>query len=162
MRRQPAARRFAAVPIVPIIGAFLAKKAVASYAIFNAVHSYGIPKLLSHDKSASATRRVGRGRRGAARVPMYLVKRGAPRADQPPTPSSTTPFAARAWWPHVAQNLEPRAERPDKRALPPVIAEALPGASSGGRPWGRALDAALGVLDEAVRPKVVNQIMRCK
>ena len=37
MLRATAVRRFAAVPIVPIIGAFLAKKAVASYAIFNAV-----------------------------------------------------------------------------------------------------------------------------
>ena len=38
MLRATAVRRFAAVPIVPIIGAFLAKKAVASYAIFNAAH----------------------------------------------------------------------------------------------------------------------------
>ena len=61
--REPAVRRFAALPIVPIIGAFLAKKAVASYAIFEAVHKYGIPKLFR--QVAHATRAWTQ-RRGAS------------------------------------------------------------------------------------------------
>ena len=50
-------RNFAALPIVPIVGAFLAKKAVASYAIFEAVHKYGIPRLFR--QVAHATRAWG-------------------------------------------------------------------------------------------------------
>ena len=54
MLRATAVRRFAALPIVPIIGAFLAKKAVASYAIFNAVY----PVCKFHAGRTPSTRRL--------------------------------------------------------------------------------------------------------
>ena len=114
---QPAARRFAAVPIVPIIGAFLAKKAVASYAIFNAVHSYGIPKLFR--QVAHATRAWGVDA-AARREFLYLVK-GALRAPTSAYSFVENSFAARVVA-HVAQNPELRAEL--NKRVPPVIVEA--------------------------------------
>ena len=77
MLRATAVRHFG-VPVLPIIGAFLAKKAVASYAIFNAVHSYGIPKLFR--QVAHATRAWGVDA-AARREFLYLVKGGG-SADQ--------------------------------------------------------------------------------
>jgi len=36
--------RSLALPALPAVGALLAKKATAAYALFNAAHAYGIPK----------------------------------------------------------------------------------------------------------------------
>ena len=144
MLRATAVRRFAAVPIVPIIGAFLAKKAVASYAIFNAVHSYGIPKLFR--QVAHATRAWGVDA-AARREFLYLVK-GALRALTSAYSFVENSFAARVVA-HVAQNPELRAEL--NKRVPPVIVEALQSAVRR-TPVGKAFDAALGVL-EKVRPK---------
>ena len=139
-----AVRRFAAVPIVPIIGAFLAKKAVASYAIFNAVHSCGIPKLFR--QVAHATHAWGVDA-AARREFLYLVK-GALRAPTSAYSFVENSFAARVVA-HVAQNPELRAEL--NKRVPPVIVEALQSAVRR-TPVGKAFDAALGVL-EKVRPK---------
>ena len=142
--REPAVRRFAALPIVPIIGAFLAKKAVASYAIFEAVHKYGIPKLFR--QVAHATRAWGVDA-AARREYLYLVK-GSLRAPTSAYSFVENSFAARVVA-HVAQNPELRAEL--NKRVPPVIVEALQSAVRR-TPVGKAFDAALGVLDK-VRPK---------
>ena len=142
--REPAARRFAALPIVPIIGAFSAKKAVASYAIFEAVHKYGIPKLFR--QVAHATRAWGVDA-AARREFLYLVK-GSLRAPTSAYSFVENSFAARVVA-HVAQNPELRAEL--NKRVPPVIVEALQSAVRR-TPVGKAFDAALGVL-EKVRPK---------
>ena len=97
--REPAVRRFAALPIVPIIGAFLAKKAVASYAIFEAVHKYGIPKLFR--QVAHATRAWGVDA-AARREFLYLVK-GSLRAPTSAYSFVENSFAARVvpTWPKI-------------------------------------------------------------
>ena len=175
MLRATAVRRFAAVPIVPIIGAFLAKKAVASYAIFNAVypvrkfHAGRTPStrrlldgvlLVSHRNAqvhsygipklfrqvAHATRAWGVDAT-ARREFLYLVK-GSLRAPTSAYSFVENSFAARVVA-HVAQNPELRAEL--NKRVPPVIVEALQSAVRR-TPVGKAFDAALGVLDK-VRPK---------
>ena len=109
--RAAAVRRFAALPIVPIIGAFLAKKAVASYAIFEAVHKYGIPKLFR--QVAQATRAWGVDA-AARREFLYLVK-GSLRAPTSAYSFVENSFAARVVA-HVAQNPELRGRAQQTRA----------------------------------------------
>ena len=129
---------------MPIIGALIAKKAVASYAIFNAVHSYGIPKIfrqIAHSTRAwsvdVATRREF----------VHLVK-GALRAPTSAYSFVENSYAARVVA-HVAQNPELRTEL--NKRVPPVIVDALHSAVRR-TPVGKAYDAALSIL-ERVRPK---------
>ena len=179
MLRATAVRRFAAVPIVPIIGAFLAKKAVASYAIFNAVHSCaGQNSMASRphaiDASSPRWRAAGLSPRNA-QVHSYGIPKlfrqvahatrawGVDAAARREflylvkgalrAPTSAYSFVENSFAArvvaHVAQNPELRAEL--NKRVPPVIVEALQSAVRR-TPVGKAFDAALGVLDK-VRPK---------
>ena len=179
MLRATAVRRFAAVPIVPIIGAFLAKKAVASYAIFNAAHPcadkfHGASRPHAIDASSPRWRAADLSPRNA-QVHSYGIPKlfrqvahatrawGVDAAARREflylvkgalrAPTSAYSFVENSFAArvvaHMAQNPELRAEL--NKRVPPVIVEALQSAVRR-TPVGKAFDAALGVLDK-VRPK---------
>ena len=143
---QRSAIQRAALPFLPMLGAILAKKAVAGYALFNAVHAYGVPQL--YRQIARATRAWGAGAKREREEDFLRLVKGAVRA-----PTSAVDFVERSYLARVLAEVasNPGLRRELNARVPPVIWEAAQDALRR-TPAGKAVDAAYGVL-EKLRPK---------